>query len=509
MQSGECFASSVTGMLSGFDRVVARGHIRSLSYVDGFATYLNYAGVLLKDFGTHVEAMSKQLKAASTAQAQHSGRPVRFLNSPTLSKETAAREIATVDGIKSGLIGVLTSVEPCRTFDIHRDRKAGRLQLVQRVRKCLYLYHYWIDPAMGLMSARIQSWFPFSIQICLNGREWLARQMDAHGITYERRENCFVRISDLASAQQLMNGQLKADWPALFAQVASRLNPAHRQMFGSYHANYYWSIYQSEWASDLMFKSPDELAQLYPQLTAGAISSFRARDVFCFLGKRLLNSFEGEQTGSYCTRQEGVRVKYSINHNSVKMYDKQQHILRIETTLNNVADLRTFDPECRSKWRPMRKGISDLHRRAEISQNVNQRFLASLQSLNVSTTVLQLVSPVCKSVRLGQQAIRGLRPWAHNDQQLLRAVASGQFMINGMRNRDLVALLYPGQHKKHQHKRLAAKVSRQLRMLRAHGILQRVPHTHRYMLSGKGREICTAILQTQELSISRLTKMAA
>ena len=71
----------------------------------------------------------------------------------------------------NGLVCVLTCVEPCRTFEIYRDRDTKQLHLQPRVRKCLFLYHYTVHPVFGFLNTRIQTWFPFSIQICLNGRE--------------------------------------------------------------------------------------------------------------------------------------------------------------------------------------------------------------------------------------------------------------------------------------------------------------------------------------------------
>jgi len=89
------------------------------------------------------------------------------------------------------LICVLTCVEPCKTYEIHRNREEKLLQLRLRLRKCKFLYHYWIDPQFGFMSARIQTWFPFSIQVCMNGREWLAHRMDEAGMDYQRYDNSF------------------------------------------------------------------------------------------------------------------------------------------------------------------------------------------------------------------------------------------------------------------------------------------------------------------------------
>src|SRR6266704_4103703 len=115
------------------------------------------------------------------------------------------------------------------------------------MRKGLVLYHYWIDPQFGWMSARIQSWLPFSIQVCLNGREWLARMIDQPEIHYRRHDNCFPWIDDVAKAQKLMNRQFRLSWRQAMRGVLRRLNPAHGPMFHGFpRPSYYWSIFQSE-----------------------------------------------------------------------------------------------------------------------------------------------------------------------------------------------------------------------------------------------------------------------
>jgi len=63
-------------------------------------------------------------------------------------------------------------------MDVYRNREKRKLELVSRIRKCLFLYQYWMHREFGFLSARMQTWFPFSVQVCVNRREWLARQMD-------------------------------------------------------------------------------------------------------------------------------------------------------------------------------------------------------------------------------------------------------------------------------------------------------------------------------------------
>jgi hypothetical protein len=198
-----------------------------------------------------------------------------------------AQRIAEQDGIKEGLICVLTCVEPCVSFDIHRNRETKRLELVTRYRKCLHVYHYSSHPVLGFMNARIQTWFPFNIQVCVNGREWLSRQMDRAGIAYQRRHNCFTWIEDLQKAQELMDDQLRTSWPCLLADIARTLNPAREGIFKEFPAEYYWSAYQSEWTSDIMFRSPEDLARLYPSLVYHAVATFSRPDVLRFLGRNI------------------------------------------------------------------------------------------------------------------------------------------------------------------------------------------------------------------------------
>src|SRR5688572_9406800 len=144
----------ITGVLSGFDRLVFRGTLRSISFPGGMRHYLHANDVLLKDFGSHVDRVSKQLKDASLGQAKALGRPVQFLNSSQVSKEEIAREVMARDGIGQGLVCVLTAVEPCWSFEIHRNGETQKLELESRHRKCLFLYQYWMHPKFGFMNAR-------------------------------------------------------------------------------------------------------------------------------------------------------------------------------------------------------------------------------------------------------------------------------------------------------------------------------------------------------------------
>jgi len=506
------YQKDIIGHLSGFDRLVLRGTLRALAVKSGMLNYLWHVGVLLKDFGKFVQEKSAQLKAASYAEAQRRQRPILFLSSPKESKEEIARGIAQKDGIQKGLIGILTAVEPCQTYELVRNRGQKKLELQPRIRKCLFLYHYWIDARFGFMHGRIQTWFPFSVQIYLNGREWLARQMDRLGLRYRRQENCFPWIGKLSQAQALMEEQLRTDWPSVLDEISCRLNPVHEQMLAPYQEDYYWSAHQTEWATDILFKSAAGLAKIYPTLVRSTISVFSSKDVLRFWGKKPHGNFQGEVVSHYGHRPEGIRVKHEVNGNSVKVYDKQGSVLRVETTVNNPRDWKVYraaEGEKCGSWQRMRKGVADLHRRAKISQACNERYLHALASIRVDRIVGNVVGSICRPTRWKGRRVRAFRPWSREDSELLRTISRGEFNLNGFRNRDIRNFLFPGEHDRETKRRLSGRVTHRLRLIRAHGIIRKVPNTLRYVLTDKGCEITTAIIHTQAIPITKLMELAA
>lgn len=507
------YADKITGVLSGFDRLVFRGTLRKIAFVVGMFGFMWSRRILLKDFGRFAQVATEHLKEASLAKATELGRPVLFLPSSTTSKEEVARRIAQRDDITQGLVCVLKSVELCRTFDIHRNREAKRLELVCRERKCEYLYHYMIDPVFGFMYARIQTWLPFNIQVGINGREWLSRQMDRAGVGYEREDNCFPRIDDVTRAQKLMNKQLRLHWPSALNRLARVLNPAHAKILGTHQLTYYWTVHQSEWATDFMFRDHTTLTESYHRLARHGISAFSSGDVMRFLGRKVNGNFQGQIVSDFKDRPEGVRIKHFVGKNSVKAYDKPE-ILRVETTIHDASGIKVFRPtegdgRAKRAWLPMRKGIADLHRRTQVSQASNDRYADALAAADTTTSIGKLVEGLDQCVRWKGRRVRGLHAWSSDDLDLFRAVNRGEFKLNGFRNRDLQAHLFKAAAENpEERRRRSARVSRLLRLLRAHRLIRKMPKTNRYNLTQNGQSVLTALLAIQDVSLAQLNKAA-
>jgi hypothetical protein len=507
-------AQHILGAINGFDRLVLRGSLRSIAFSAGLKALLWKQQVLLKDFAAFAQDLTVRVKQASLRQAQLDERPIIYLPSAATDKEAVALKIADKDHIQQGLIAILTCVEPCWSFDIRRNRDQHLLQLVPAERKCLHFYHYLIDPLFGFINARIQTWLPFKIQICLNGREWLARQMDRAGLRYERRDNCFSWIEDVQAAQTLMHRQLEIAWPQALQRIAHLLNPDHSLLFPNQQIDYYWSVYQSEWATDIMFRDANTLARIYPALVRHGILTFGSDDVMRFLGRQPHPRFQGEVVTHLKRRPEGIRLKHFLNLNSIKLYDKHASILRAETTLNHTAHFKVFrpkqtDPDGSRDWRPLRRGIADLHRRAQLSQACNARYLDAFATVDTPRPLQQLLDPLCRPARWRGRRARALRPWA-DDAPLLQAILQGQFQINGLRNRDLQHILYgPPPQDPRLCRRRSARVTRLIRLLRAHGLLRKVPRSHRYLLSPRGAELLPPILAARRANAAEIAKIAA
>jgi hypothetical protein len=514
------FSAQVIGVLSGLDRIRFRGTKRLLSNVGGMIHYLRHRKLLHKDFKPLALAMTETLKRGIEEQTKALGYPVDYLYSSGTSKEDKALELAAQRGIQEGLIAVLSCVEPCYSFEMRRNRAEKKLELCYRPMKCLHYYHYYLDRRFGLIHTRTQSWLPFTVQVCLNGREWLARQMDEAGIGYVKKDNCFVDIADLPAAQQLFDRQLRTDWSKLLDGLMRQSNPAHDTMFGSHPVPYYWSVDQSEWAGDVMFRSPDDLAALMPRWVGHGLQVWKCVDVLRFLGARRLaergriGHFQGEVVSDFKRRPEGVRLLHRVNRNWLKIYDKQGSVLRVETVINDPRDLKVFrtkegNDEGPPKWLPMRKGVADLHRRTQISQKTNERCLDSLAAVEETQPLGKLLERLSQPAQLAGRRVRALNPLAEKDAALFQAVGRGEFLLNGFRNGDLRSLLFPNAPDDPiQRRRQAAAVSRQLRLLRAHGLIHKVPKTRRYMVTEYGRTAIAALAAAQRANVKQLLNAA-
>jgi hypothetical protein len=510
------FAALIQFVFCGFDRLRFCGESRMLNNARGVDSYLYRQHIRYTDFPSHAQGLTKTFCSETEKQAQEEGVPLRHLNSPEIDKEAVALALAQTHGRTSGRIALLTSVELCSVYRL-RKNEIGWIKPVRERGKCLHYYHYFLHADLGLCYVRIQSWFPFQIRVGLNGREWLCRQLEERGVPFRKRNNLLLSVDDPALAQELLDNQRRTDWPTLLGGLVQPLQPLWAY-FHDVHMPYYWMTEQSEWASDFIFHSSDDLAAWYRRWLRHGIETLQCKDVLRYLGKKVPDRGYGSCTGEVKIdlrdRPEGTRLKFWYDTNSLKIYDKEAQAFRIETTINQPRAFKVFrtkegeDHNVPKSWLPMRKGVADLDRRAEVSQAANNRLAESLASVAESATLGELLKPLGRPVIKNGRRARALNPLPGADGTLLRVLANGDFLLQGFRNHDLRIALHGHTQDPQQRRQQAAAVTRKLAILRAHGLIVKVANTHRYHLSASGRRIVTALLAAHAADANRLLASA-
>jgi hypothetical protein len=510
------FGALVCFVLSGFDRLRFAGESRLLNHQRGVQSYLHQQHILFKDFPNHAERLTEDFRKQTL---KHLGNvPLHHLNSTKDDKEAIALQLAQQHGRTSGRIAVLTCQESAQTYRLRRNAD-GLVEPRKETTRCTHYYHYFQHEQLGLCYVRIQTWFPFSVRVGLNGRRWLAQQLDNRGVAYQRRDNLLTDVADVALAQRLLEEQVHTDWPQLLGALVRPVHPLWEYLHERVHAPFYWMTEQSEWATDYVFARAEELAVWYRRWVRHGIETLSCQDVLRYLGKQVpahgYGSCTGEAKMDLRHRVEGARLKFWYTSNAVKMYDKDGVALRLETTINDPSGYRVWRPkegasaDAPKSWQQMRKGVADLARRAEVSAAANNRLAESLASVAEPAALGELLEPLGRPVlEKGRRLARALNPLAGADGELLRVLADGNYLVNGVRNRDVRVALFgvcPGDEER---RRQAAKVTRLLGLLRAHGLIVKVQKTHRYQLSALGRRVCTALAAAHATSVNRLTEAA-
>ena len=422
----------------------------------------------------------------------------RFSISSRISARRTRLGLAERDGIEEGLVCVFSILEPCRTFSF-RFQGGGPFVRSAR-RKCLHLYFYFMDRDFGLLHVRIQTWFPMQIQVYLNAHEWLTRKLSAHQVRYTKHDNVFLFIEDMAKAQRFADRFASLHWPTILEKYAKRVNPQLRDIL--HDRSYYWVTAQSEYSTDILFKTPQDLCELYPQLLSHSTLCFGAREVMNFLGRKLHGKFEGEIVSDLsslvCRRTGGSRIKHRVKENWLKMYDKSGLVLRVETVINNPEEFRVRKQVSRkgkrqTEWVEMRKGVTYLFRYREVSLQANGRYLDALAVVDDPTNAKRDLDRVTTPKKdAAGRGCSGFNPLARHDAELFQSIMAGEHCLRGFNNRDIRGRLASTVHLRacgQDPKKASAKVSRTFRRFHAHGLIAKVPRTRRWRVTLYGRRV--------------------
>jgi hypothetical protein len=217
-------------------------------------------------------------------------------------------------------------------------------------------------------------------------------------------------------------------------------------------------------------------------------------------------------------------VKHWAEENSIKMYDKQGSVLRIETTINNVRCFNVRRMTMRKakakppqgvrgmRWIPMRFGLADLDRRVEVSRAANERYLEALAEALPSLAVVNIPAPACalldavsRRVVKEERSYRALRPVSREEAKVFQAILGGQFLLRGFTNRNVRQCLgQPRPPDPRESRRQSARTTRLLRLLRAHGLIRKVSGTKYYRVTNQGQQTMSAALTVRDADLVKL-----
>jgi len=486
------YADRIVGMVSCFDRVVITGTLPAICHAKAMEGHLRAHGVRLFDYPRWAEPLRDQLRANAEQLAQTAGLEIEFIRRKDFRKEERVKQIVAQRGDHPGLVHVFSAMEPCSSYKPWHDKKTGTTSLRPTEAKCLHYYFYFIDPELGLCYLRVPTWAPFRLQFYFNGHNLMASRLRAAGIDCALSDNAFVHIADFEQAQQYAEVRVNR-LHHLLDRLARQFCPLVTQ-FGS---DYHWSLMQVEYATDILWQRPADLAPLYDTLVRTAVHAVRAEQVTTFLNHKLSAQYAEEAGTDFHTRVEGTRIKHSMGKVSIKMYDKFGWILRVETTANDVTFFKHHrrvehrDGTVETKTAQVKKSIYSLPALAELMSAANRRYLEYLAALDDPTAGMRDLDRIGKSVHDQGRTWRGFNLFADRDLKLFEAIARGEFQLSGLQNRHLQHFLGLS----------AGQISRLLKRLRTHGLLKKVAGAYKYYLTKLGRNVVLLALKLRRFTI--------
>jgi hypothetical protein len=488
-------ADHIHGVLSCFDRVIFRGYL-PLSYPKGIEGFLYQQQVLLKDVKDYAPQIAERVKQHVKAVVENAGAPFRYLPRKQ-AMEQQARQLAKEKDIREGIVCGFGQLETCRSYRFEGGQDRPRLK--KDYRRCSVLYVFLMHAVLGLIHVKIETWFPLTMQVYVNGHDFLAKKLAGLSVPFTMQDNAFTWIADLKAAQACADRFVKLKWPPLLGQLARQFNPLLGKELRE--QDYYWVMDQAEYATDVLVVDRAALAGLYPRLVEHARACLSAADVLRFLGRKLDGTFRGEVQTHVGRRVEGVRVKHQMKSNKLKMYDKAGQVLRIETVVNDPTEFRVRRRQKGSnqmQWQPLRKGVAWLWRYAEVSRSANSRYLEALAVVDDDRQARRLLDRVTKPAKLNGRRKRALQPLSAAEQQLFWAVLRGEHRLQGFRNKDVARRLYAQEAQDAgERRRRCGRVTRLIQLLRAHGLVAKIPRSRRYRVTTKGEALMSAAIDVR------------
>jgi hypothetical protein len=340
-----------------------------------------------------------------------------------------------------------------------------------------HFYFYCFDTDFGPFFIKFCSYFPYNAKLCINGHEWAKRQAAKKGLEFTALDNGFAAVEHPAKVQAICDRLGAGQIDALLRKWLRRLpHPFTRQ---DYTAGYRYeiSILQAEFSLTQMLDKPITGRIFFEQVIRDNLDLGRPDQVGLVFNRRIFAHGPRPTPGRFRTRiiTSGVTPSLHVDykHATIKQYHKEGRALRTETTINDPGDFN------------LRKGLTNLTAMRTVGFTANRRLLHVEHLSHDPAAGAAAFATVTAPTDTGGQHAAGLRfgdPRAH---ALLAVLLLFRLQPNGFTNADLRTHLTqllgadPGTWP-------AGRGTYDLRRLRLHGLIERIPHTHRYRVTDTG-----------------------
>jgi hypothetical protein len=325
------------------------------------------------------------------------------------------------------------------------------------------------------------SYFPFNAKLCINGNEWAKRQAAKAGIGFTALDNGFAAVDDPAALQAICDSlgplQINALLRKWLARLPHPFSPADRAAGYRYDI----SILQAEFSLTQMLDKPTSGRIFFEQVIRDNLDLGRPDRAGLIFGRSIYRGRKNHTPGVFATRviTHGVTPSLHVyyKHTKIKQYHKEGRALRTETTINQTMD---FD---------LGKRLTNLPALRKIGYTANRRLL-SVQRLSHDPILgAHVLHTTCDPiVHDDGTRVAGLRLTDPRAQALLHVLLVFRLQPGGFCNRDLRGLLTEllGKPASGPGAITPGQATYDLRRLREHGLIHRIPHTHRYQVTDTG-----------------------
>ena len=489
------YEADLFGVLDCFDRVIISGNVLQWSSAKGMTSYLYAQDSLIFDYTKFAEPLREAIRQNAEELADKNGIEIEFIRKhKAFRKEARIKTLIKERGAHAGLVHIFSAMEPCPAYRPWHDKQSHKTYVKMTPGKCWHDYFYFIDPDYGLCYLRVPTGSPFRLQCYFNGPNALAAQLNQAGIGFEPIENAFVHIDDFEQANQLAQ---KLDIDALYQRL-NELAADYCPVVERLEQHYHWSISQAEYATDLVFKKQSPLHAFYPLLLETLFQAVKPAAIATFLGRKVHGNYQDEMGNRFNTRWLGRRLKQLMGPVSIKMYDKFNILLRIETTVNDVSFFQQYrqvqhrDGSTSTKYAPMKKTRYSLPVLVETLPAVHKRYLKYISASDTPDAGLQNLHHLTETRQENNHRYKGFYLLSEEDTSLFRLLLNGEFVLKGFSNKML---------RQHLPDKTAGQITRLFKRLRMHGVIQRAGKCYRYYRTDFGRTVATTALKLREIVI--------